>query len=146
MKPTESAVWLAIISHQGQVDKSDKPYILHPLRVMGAMEMNDEVGQIVAVLHDVVEDTATTFSIVRTCVGMTYCDTFGVIQAVDAVTRRKDETYKKYIERCCLNTVARRVKVADLQDNMDPRRGYWNEGLHKRYVDSLQYIKLGVWA
>jgi (p)ppGpp synthase/HD superfamily hydrolase len=51
----ERAIEIAASAHRGQVDKADKPYILHPLRVM--LACTDVTAQIVAVLHDVIEDT-----------------------------------------------------------------------------------------
>jgi len=58
-KPTlEDAIVLAAGAHRGQTDKAGQPYILHPLRVM--LQLEDEVGRISAVLHDVLEDTAIT--------------------------------------------------------------------------------------
>jgi (p)ppGpp synthase/HD superfamily hydrolase len=55
----ERAIEIAVEAHKGQVDKGGSPYILHPLRVM--MSVNGESEKIVAVLHDVVEDSVWTF-------------------------------------------------------------------------------------
>ena len=55
MSLLEKALAIAVEAHRGQKDRAGKPYILHPLRVMGRVSTEDE--QIVAILHDVVEDT-----------------------------------------------------------------------------------------
>jgi (p)ppGpp synthase/HD superfamily hydrolase len=102
-------------AHQGQVDKYGKPYILHPLRVMFRLET--ELEQMVGVLHDVVEDSDVTFADLR---HIGYSE--AVIMALDGVTRREDETYDEFVERSLAHPVSRRVKLADLEDNMDLRR------------------------
>jgi (p)ppGpp synthase/HD superfamily hydrolase len=111
----EQAIALAVEQHRGQVDKAGQPYILHPLRVM--LAVSGETAQIVAVLHDVVEDCNITFDDLR-CLGFTE----EVIMALDGVTRRDDETYSEFIARSGQNPISRQVKLADLQDNMDIRR------------------------
>ena len=110
MATIEKAIRIAARAHEGQQDKEGLPYILHPLRVMQAVEGED--AQIVAVLHDVLEDTAVTADNLRK-VG------FGepILAAVECVTHRKDEPYADYVVRCKENEIARRVKLADLEDN-----------------------------
>lgn len=115
MPNLEEAIALAVKIHQGQVDKYGRPYILHPLRVM--FRLDTEVEQIVGVLHDVVEDSELTLADLR---DMGYSQT--VIEALDGVTRREDETYAEFVERSFAHPLSRRVKVADLEDNMDLRR------------------------
>ncbi|MGB0384826.1 MAG: HD domain-containing protein [Ardenticatenaceae bacterium] len=115
MSMLEEAIALAVEAHKGQVDKSGQPYILHPLRVM--FRMQDETARIVGVLHDVVEDSETTFDDLRQ---MGYNEE--VIEALDGVTRREKETYEEFIDRSQQNSISRRVKLADLEDNMDLRR------------------------
>jgi (p)ppGpp synthase/HD superfamily hydrolase len=115
MATIERALQIAAKAHEGQRDKEGLPYILHPLRVM--MGVQGEEAQIVAVLHDVVEDTAVTLDDLR-CAGFSE----GVLAAVACVTHRKDEPYADYVVRCKGNEVARRVKLADLQDNSRPDR------------------------
>lgn len=115
MPTLENAIALAVKAHQGQVDKFGKPYILHPLRVMFRLET--ELEQMVGILHDVVEDSDVTFDDLR---HMGYSE--AVIMALDGVTRREDETYDEFVERSLAHPVSRRVKLADLEDNMDLRR------------------------
>jgi len=115
MSTLEQAIALAVEKHRGQVDKYGQPYILHPLRVMFKME--SEPAMIAAILHDVVEDTDVTFADLRR---MGYSEE--IITALDGVTRRDDETYAQFVARSAKHPIARRVKQADLEDNMDIRR------------------------
>lgn len=111
----EKAIALAVEAHQEQRDKAGQPYILHPLRMMLRMETPAE--KIAAVLHDVVEDTAWTLNTLR---DQGFPEE--IVEAVDGLTRRKDESYDAFITRAAGNPLARRVKLADLEDNMDLRR------------------------
>ena len=111
----EEAIALAVEAHKKQKDKSGQPYILHPLRVM--FRLQSETERIVAVLHDVVEDSEITFDDLRQ---MGYNEE--VIEALDGVTRREEETYEEFINRSQQNPISRRVKFSDLEDNMDIRR------------------------
>jgi (p)ppGpp synthase/HD superfamily hydrolase len=111
----EDAIILASRAHRGQVDKAGKPYILHVLRVM--LRQETETAQIVAVLHDVLEDTSVTMENLRAA-GFSS----EICEAVDALTRRPGEAYDAMISRVAANPLARVVKLADLEDNMDPRR------------------------
>lgn len=102
------AKMLAFSLHQGQVDKAGKPYIEHVHRV--AQRMRTEQGKILAWLHDTVEDT--DFILKSAAV-------FGddIVEALDAITRRKDEPWKEYILRVKANPLAAEVKINDLLDN-----------------------------
>ena len=111
----EDAIALAVEAHRGQRDKSGKAYILHPLRVMMRLETDTE--RMVAILHDVVEDTPWTLERLR---GLGYPEE--VLSALDCLTKREGETYEAFIERVLPHPLARRVKRADLEDNMDVRR------------------------
>jgi MOSC domain-containing protein YiiM len=115
MKTLEDALLLAIEAHRGQQDKYGAPYIFHPLRVMCRLETETE--RMVALLHDVVEDTALTVQ------DLAEADYPGeVVAAVDHLSRRPGETYADFTLRIRPHPLARRVKLADLQDNMDVRR------------------------
>jgi len=115
MATLERALVIAAEAHQGALDKGGAPYILHPLRVMHQVTTADE--QIIAILHDVVEDTSWTFDALR-AEGFSEA----IVSAVDALTRREGETYEAFIARGATNPLARRVKLADIEDNMDLRR------------------------
>jgi len=109
------AIDIATKAHRGQKDKSGKPYILHPQRVMQRVETPEQ--KIVAILHDVVEDTDWTPAMLAKR-GFPK----RLLHALDCVTRRKVESYTAYVRRSASNPIARRVKLADLEDNMDIRR------------------------
>jgi guanosine-3',5'-bis(diphosphate) 3'-pyrophosphohydrolase len=111
----ERAIALAATAHSGQLDKAGKPYILHPLRVMLAVETPEE--RLAAMLHDVVEDTSVTLDELR---AEGFPD--AVIAAVDALTKRADESRLDAAKRAAQDPIARRVKLADVRDNMDLRR------------------------
>jgi (p)ppGpp synthase/HD superfamily hydrolase len=112
MSQLENAIRIAVAAHQGQVDRAGEPYILHPLRVMARCRTRDE--KTVAILHDVVEDTKWTFDDLRK-------EGFSesIIVALDCVTKREGEAYEDFIRRNAGNRLASRVKLADLEDNMD---------------------------
>ena len=112
----DKAIAIAAQAHLGQTDRQGAPYILHPLRMM--FRFQSETEMIVAVLHDVVEDNPDwDFDRLRQ-------EGFSeeIIEAVDHVTRRDEETYEAFVERTAQNALARRVKLADLEDNMDMKR------------------------
>jgi len=115
MATLEKAIRIAAQAHQGQTDKAGAPYILHLLRVM--LRMSSETEMMAAVLHDVVEDTNWTLDDLRK-------EGFPeeVLQTVHCLTRKDRESYEEFIERVKGNPIARRVKRADLEDNMDIRR------------------------
>ena len=115
MPTLEDAIALAIEAHRGQKEKAGQPYILHVLRVMFRLETEQE--QVAGVLHDLVEDTSYTLDDLRR---LGYPDP--VVTAVDCLTRREDESYEEFVERAGAHPIARRVKLADLEDNMDIRR------------------------
>lgn len=120
MSILESAIRLAVEVHEGQRDKAGAPYILHPLRVMASVEGED--AKIVAVLHDVIEDAQVEGIEERVRAALSGGDSKRLMAALDALTKRDGEGYEAFIERVAPNDLARRVKLADLQDNMDVRR------------------------
>jgi (p)ppGpp synthase/HD superfamily hydrolase len=115
MNIIDAAVALACRVHAGQVDKSGKPYILHPLRLMLKFEDVDE--QVVSVLHDVVEDGDVTLEELRE-LGVSSA----AVAAIDCLSKREGELYEDFIARIKPNDLARRVKIADIRDNMDLTR------------------------
>jgi hypothetical protein len=110
MSALETAIQLAAAAHAGQTDKSGLPYITHPLRVMAGLPPGE--AQIVAVLHDVLEDTNTTPDGLRRA-GFSE----EIVAAVESVSRGPDEDYADYVVRCKQNPLGRQVKLADLHDN-----------------------------
>ena len=115
MPTLEDAIALAVEAHKGQRDKAGQTYILHPLRVM--MRLETEAERMAAILHDVVEDTPYTLERLRE---LGY--PAEVLTALECLTKREGENYEAFIERVRPHPLARRVKLADLEDNMDVRR------------------------
>jgi len=111
----EQAISIASLAHAGQLDKGGEPYILHPLRVM--MKLKDEKQRIVAVLHDVIEDTGVT-DMNLIIQGLE----IDLINVILTLTRNKNESYDEYIDRISKDEFAIQVKLADLEDNMDMSR------------------------
>lgn len=111
----ERAISIACDAHKGQVDKSGEPYILHPLRVMQKFTDYDEM--ITAILHDVIEDSSMSIEDLKS---------FGfnesVTNALNLLTKSNEDSYSEYIERISSNTLATRIKIADLKDNLDITR------------------------
>lgn len=112
----EKAIALAVDAHAGQKDKVGQPYILHPLRVM--LRVQGEEDRVAAILHDVLEDTATTR---KQLADLGVPPT--VLEALDCLTKTsEEEDYDLFIGRVAQNAMAIRVKLADLDDNMDLNR------------------------
>lgn len=110
----EEAIILATHGHAGQTDKAGLPYILHPLTVMGGVQTLRE--KIVAVLHDVLEDTSYTKEQLAVIFGIE------ITESVVALTKRAGETYHLYIMRVKADETARKVKIEDIKHNMDLSR------------------------
>jgi hypothetical protein len=141
MAHLQTAIEIAVRAHAGQMTKSDKePYITHPLRVMNAVQ--GESAKIVAVLHDVLEDTATTAADLRKA-GFSE----EIITAVESVTRPRGESYADFVVRSKANPLGRQVKLADLTDNYNlPRILFRLDRMEhdlkrmQKYVLSYQFL------
>lgn len=114
MEMVEFAKALAAYAHAGQTDRAGKPYIEHPLAV--AAQLDTEQERIVALLHDVLEDTAVTYDTLRNLFGAEISD------RVARLTHRAGESYMEYVRRVGEDPVTRKVKLADLRHNMDLTR------------------------
>lgn len=106
---------IAVKAHAGQIDKAGHPYILHPLRMM--INARTEKEKITALLHDVIEDSTITLEALRK-EGFTE----DVLVALRFLARGSSIHYEKYLENLATNTLARKVKLLDLNDNMDIKR------------------------
>lgn len=126
---TAKALKIAYSAHLGQMDYNGIPYIFHPFHL--AEQMDDEISCTVALLHDVVEDTAITFD------DLSQEFPAQVVELVRLLTHGEDEDYFAYIERIKTNPIATRVKLADLAHNSDESR---NVGT-KLPVEKLLYWK-----
>ena len=113
----ERAIAIAAEAHAGQKDRAGARYILHPIRLM--IQMDSEDAMMAAVLHDVVENSVWTLDDLRK-------EGFSneVLNAVDSLTHRdkEGEDYWDYIQRAKSDPIAIKVKLADLEDNLNPDR------------------------
>lgn len=121
------AIDLAYSAHHGQKDKAGRPYFTHPFTV--AMKMETEAEICTALLHDVVEDTGITPEYLRENF------TPEIAEAVDVLTHRDGESYDEYILKIKANPLARKVKLSDIEHNMDVTRLAGNSEAMKRYDD-----------
>jgi len=108
----ETAIRLAAKVHKGQTDRFGKPYILHVMRVM--MRGHDFDEQVLGALHDVLERSELTVADITKKDFPPH-----VVKALEAISRRSDETYEQYIDRVVEDPLAIRVKIHDLADKMD---------------------------
>ena len=112
---TKKALKLCFEAHKEQVDKSGMPYVFHPFHL--AEQMKDEATTVVALLHDVVEDTATTFEDLEK---QGFSDE--IINALKLLTHDKGVPYMDYVAEIKTNRIATVVKLADLRHNSDLTR------------------------
>ncbi|MGN0204568.1 MAG: HD domain-containing protein [Coprococcus sp.] len=112
---TKKALKLCFEAHKDQVDKTGMPYVFHPFHL--AEQMKDEESTIVALLHDVVEDTDYTLEDLKE-MGFSKA----VMEALALLTHEEGIPYMDYIEALKDNRLARTVKLADLAHNSDIAR------------------------
>jgi (p)ppGpp synthase/HD superfamily hydrolase len=108
---------LAAKGHEGQIDKLGVPYIQHPREVaLGVLQFGEDHG-IVALLHDLVEDTEITLEDLRQMGLSAPCTV-----AVGLLTKEKGERSQDYLMRIAAYPMACRVKIADNAHNTLPER------------------------
>ena len=126
MATIEKAISLAALAHEGQLDKIGEKYILHPIRVMNNIKISKETKdysellnkcRIVAILHDVVEDTEITDD---DLIKQGFSE--DVIYALQLLTHDKSVPYMEYVKKVNEDVIAKTVKAADLLDNTNPER------------------------
>ena len=116
---TRKALSICFDAHKDATDKSGMPYVFHPFHL--AEQMQDEITTVVALLHDVIEDTDYTLQMLRE-------EGFGedVLEALRLLTHSDDvkteADYMAYVAKIKENPVARAVKIADLEHNADLTR------------------------
>ncbi len=113
----QRAIEIALEAHKGALDKGGNPYILHPLRLM--LQMDSEEEMIVAILHDVVEDSE------KWSFDKLHKEGFSkkIINSLRSVTKENEnEDYEKFIDRSVKDEIGRKVKIADISDNLDISR------------------------
>ena len=115
MKLIETSLQIALRAYAGKIDKAGREYILHPLRVMAKMKTDLEMSA--ALLHDVIEDSQIT-------AGDLLAEGIParVVEAVQYLSRNDGEEYEAFVARVKKNPLAARVKIADIEDNIDVLR------------------------
>ena len=135
---TKIALKLCFEAHKDQIDKSGMPYVFHPFHL--AEQMADENTTIVALLHDVIEDTEYTLDDLRK---------FGfaedVLSAISLMTHADDVTYMEYVAKIKTNPIAKAVKLADLKHNSDLSRldriTQKDEERAKKYKQAIELLE-----
>lgn len=137
----KKACIISQVAHKNQVDKAGKPYIEHPIFI--ASNVDSIEAKIVALLHDVFEDTDLDFSILN---GFPQ----NIIDALKVITKEKDIDYMEYIKKVKENSLAAEVKKIDLIHNMDLNR--LEEVTQKdidrvwKYKQALNYLNYGIYV
>lgn len=111
----ENVLSIAKEAHKGQKDKAGRDYIEHLIFV--ADLVNSEEEKAVALLHDIVEDTAMTL---EELIGLGI--PAKIVEAVSILTKEPKLSYFSYIETVKTNQLAKVVKLADLTHNSDLSR------------------------
>ena len=128
-KLTRLASKIAYKAHEGQTDKAGVPYIFHPIHI--AEQMDSEESCVVALLHDVIEDSDITLEILSK-----YFND-DIITALRVLTKKENDDYLMYIKRVKTNKLATKVKMKDLEHNRDLTR--LDEVTDKDRKRSLKY-------
>ena len=115
MRLIETSLQIALRAYAGKTDKAGREYILHPLRVMA--KMSTDLERSAALLHDVLEDSDITAEEL-----LAEGIPAEVVEAVQCLTKREGEDYLEFVARTKQNRLARRVKIADIEDNIDVLR------------------------
>lgn len=115
MNIIEKSLEIALKAYAGQTDKAGKAYILHPLRIMAKMETDEEMC--VALLHDVIEDSDfTAEDLIDNGIPA------NVVNTVQYLTKNTGENYEAFIDRVLENKLAAKIKLADIEDNINVLR------------------------
>lgn len=136
-KKVRDAFLICFNAHKEDYDKAGYPYVFHPFFL--ASQMDDEDTTIVALLHDVIEDHGDQYDLnyfIEKGMGKKVC------QALDLLTHKKDVPYMDYIIKIKEDSIARKVKIADLKHNSDSQRleGKPHPKL-KLYQEALAYLE-----
>lgn len=137
-KMTKLALNLCFEAHKTQTDKSGMPYVFHPFHL--AEQMHDEDTTVVALLHDVIEDTDYTLDDLRE---LGFEDR--VISAIALMTHDDAVPYMEYVAEIKKNPIARAVKLADLRHNSDMTRldtvSPWDEKRAEKYAEAIRLLE-----
>ncbi len=133
---TKKALKLCFEAHKEQIDKSGMPYVFHPFHL--AEQMKTEETTVVALLHDLVEDTDYT---IEDLTSMGFSKT--ITDAIALMTHADDMDYMEYVRKIKNNPIAKTVKLADLKHNSDlTRLDVVDEKALSRKEKYLKAIKL----
>ncbi len=111
----DKALDIASRAHENQKDKAGKPYIFHPVRVFSKCQTDEE--RIVALLHDVIEDTEiSTYDLLKEGFPTE------IVGAILSISRHDNESYEDFICRVNKNPLGKKIKLYDLEDNLDVKR------------------------
>ena len=131
------ALKIATEAHKGQKDKGGRDYINHPLTVASLCDTEEE--KIVALLHDVVEDTDVTLQNLKD-----YGFSSEILDAVNCITKKPGVSYDDYLLKVKNNELARKVKIADMTHNSDisriPNPTDKDYARVEKYKEKIQYL------
>lgn len=117
----QNAMALSIIAHRGEwrLSKKCESYICHPIRVAAQFSDDEEIEKCIALLHDAVENQKTTMkkNLILQKIKTEFPE--DIYRGVEILTKRKDEEYIDYIFRVAKNKMTRKIKEADILDNID---------------------------
>ncbi len=133
-KLTNKAIKIMFEAHKNQKDKAGLPYVFHPFHVAESME--DEDTTIVALLHDVVEDSNITFE------DLSKEFPSHIIEALKFMTHDYNDDYFEYVKNIKTNPIARKVKISDLTHNLDETRlDSYDPKRKEKYLLALKILK-----
>lgn len=134
---TKMAMKLCFETHKDQVDKTGLPYVFHPFHL--AEQMDDEISTVCALLHDVVEDSDTTF---EDLAKMGFSGE--IIDVLKLLTHAEEVPYMDYVREIKKNPTATKVKIADLKHNSDTTRldvvDEWAIKRNEKYAEALRIL------
>lgn len=132
-----NAFILCVVKHWNQKDKAGKRYIWHPMYVMSKVKGYDE--KVVALLHDIVEDTDMTLEKLK---DMKFSDE--VVEAINTISKKKNQKYFEYLEGVKNNKIARNVKIEDIRHNCNLKRlkniTEKDYERYEKYKKALEYL------
>lgn len=135
----QTAIGIVKLHHMGQKDLAGRPYIDHVMRVARRVAKQGADAMIVALLHDILEDSKVTQAELKILFPAE------IVEAVSSLTHLKGERYKDYIKNIAQNPLAKVVKIADLEDNMDMGRlkkvRQVDTDRQRKYVKAIEYLK-----
>ncbi len=115
MQLIEKSLHIALRAYAGKTDRAGREYIHHPLRVMAKMKTDLEMS--VALLHDVIEDSDITAEQL-----LAEGIPAEVVDAIVCLSRNENEDYQDFVGRTKKNELAAKIKIADIEDNIDVLR------------------------